>query len=98
MRNDIVVPFLHGQYALEMNYSIPCNESDEIFRYLAFTESSSNSEKVFQTITESSIIAYCLNDEVSKRASPGDIKKQTEYFKEQLEILYPEPTPFELKK
>ncbi|KAL7716903.1 Capsular polysaccharide phosphotransferase sacB [Entamoeba marina] len=96
MRNDLVIPFVHGQYALENLYASSYKENQANFQYFAFNENPQNSLTVIEQLNNSEIIFYCINDEVSNHASEKNVYQQSIYFQGNLNKFYPEPTPFEL--
>ncbi|KAL7721419.1 hypothetical protein QTN25_001835 [Entamoeba marina] len=77
-RNDVVIPFMHGHFALEQNLSVAHSEKRKLIRYLAFNENESEIIKISNTLNSTNLILYCLNDMVGPNVPIEEVNKQAE--------------------
>ncbi|KAL7715630.1 hypothetical protein QTN25_006728 [Entamoeba marina] len=94
-RNDVVIPFMHAQFALEQNLAVGRTEDRKYAVYMYFNEHESKIDRVSNTLKKKNLRFYCLNDDISPGASLRVVKKQSERLSSLLNDYYPEPTPFE---
>ena len=89
--SDVVVPFINGHYSIEKGYSVLRHEPYKEMVYFSITNNLSSLRRVFNFVRKHQYKCFCINDEMTK----GDITVQALAFKDAMDLLYIEKTPFE---
>ena len=92
---NIVIPFLHSNYALEMGYGDEVFPKDNWFKYFKIQDDfeSVNRIKNFLNKHKNKVKCFCVNDGV------GELKNNTNVFQDfekVMEEIFPEKLPFEI--
>ncbi|KAL7721421.1 Glycosyltransferase [Entamoeba marina] len=96
-RNDVVIPFMHGHFALEQNLSVSYLEEDFHIEYMSFEATQRQTNEILEFLNNTNLTLYCLNDKISPKTPIEEVNKQSEILSSKLEYYYPEPTPFEIR-
>ena len=92
---NIVIPFLHSNYALEMGFGDEVFPKDNWFKYFKIEDDFESVDRIKNALKKyrKKLKCFCVND------GAGEIKNNTNVFKDfenLMENIFPEKLPFEI--
>ena len=93
--SNIVIPFLHTNYALEMGYGEEVFAKNNWFKFYKVEDDFDSVKKIEKSLTNyrKKVKCFCVNDGVRK---PENNTRIFEDFDNLMEKIFPEKMPFEI--